>query len=65
MSAGEWPNVERRRAFDDIDARRESWKVRNAGHPDVAAWLAKNPPPPSWSYSALDWAWLEMPLAPE
>lgn len=44
-----------------VDMGPEAWCAAHENDPRVLGWLARNPPPPEWPASALEWAWDEMP----
>ena len=48
-----------------MDAKMQAWCKRNRYHPAVLAWLEKHPPPPEWQGTRLEWAYTEMPFAPD
>lgn len=47
------------------DPKMQDWCKRNRYHPLVIAWLEKFPPPAEWKGTRLEWAYTEMPFAPD
>ena len=37
------------------------WIATFERHPEVVTWLRKNPPPPDWHGTPMQWAYTEMP----
>jgi hypothetical protein len=46
------------------DARMGAWIVQHLDNPRVLRWLVRNPPPPEWEGSHMEYAYTEMPFAP-
>jgi hypothetical protein len=60
------PADRRTTAAADTNSTWAWWKsLRPTEQDRVTSWIANNPPPPEWRGSNIDWAFTEMPFAPD